>query len=333
MASWTDFFNPTLNHKSAEVCAVRQNVLVRATTLEKCAWECVSVYTIQKQFYTLWFVSQYQVALSLCSFTFAQGDCWDIRWCSLGRLPQWLRRRRIPPTRASGRWPCPWWQQWQLFCIGFWGLFGHVLSFPLYNLSVFSVFFGRYGVAVCARVCRSFCRELFRSKARRDSLVICGSVKFIHVGLRVSLFVHAHLILLVLEVALHDRSAIVLLREIQLISCFFEFLWFCRVSITSTSLSSVLNLWIPGTYMVNRLLVRRSACFLTSSAMPCGIFSSSTAWSLLFEAIALLVHYYSWFVNWSCPIDRPLSRCRISRTQKWEETNLSRAFQTWSSCP
>ena len=49
-------------------------------------------------------------------------------------------------------------------------------------------------------------------------------VKFFHVELRVSLFAHAHVILLVLEVALHDHSAIVLLRGIQLISCSFEFL-------------------------------------------------------------------------------------------------------------
>ena len=40
------------------------------------------------------------------------------------------------------------------------------------------------------------------------------SVKFFHIGLRVSLFVHAHLILLIIEVALHDRSTMVLLREI-----------------------------------------------------------------------------------------------------------------------
>ena len=55
-------------------------------------------------------------------------------------------------------------------------------------------------------------------------LVICYSVKFFHVRLRVSLFVHAHLILLVLEVALHDRSATMLLAGIQAISRFLEFL-------------------------------------------------------------------------------------------------------------
>ena len=44
------------------------------------------------------------------------------------------------------------------------------------------------------------------------------SVKVFHIGLRVSLFVHALLVLLVSEIPLHDRSASVLLRGIQVIS-------------------------------------------------------------------------------------------------------------------
>ena len=63
------------------------------------------------------------------------------------------------------------------------------------------------------------------------------SAKFFHIGLRVSLFVHAHLILLIITVALHDGSASVLLRGIQEIFCSSEFfLRFCRISIASTPL-------------------------------------------------------------------------------------------------
>ena len=49
--------------------------------------------------------------------------------------------------------------------------------------------------------------------------------------------VYAHLILLVLEVALHDGSAIMLLREIHAFRCSFEFCLFCRVSKPSTLLN------------------------------------------------------------------------------------------------
>ena len=86
------------------------------------------------------------------------------------------------------------------------------------------------------RQCVGLCSKPVLKKKGRKSSVICFSVEFFHVGLRVSLVVHAHWILLILEVALHDCSAIVLLREFYVISCSFVFFRFCRFSIASTYL-------------------------------------------------------------------------------------------------
>ena len=113
---------------------------------------------------------------------------------------------------------------------------------PLYNLCVFSVPFGLHGVAASflvgwydlalVSVVRPFCRG-----NDINPFFISYSDKFIHHGLRVSLFVPVHLVLLVLEAALHGSSVIMLLLGIQVISCSLELLWFCRVSTTSTHLS------------------------------------------------------------------------------------------------
>ena len=54
-----------------------------------------------------------------------------------------------------------------------------------------------------------------------NRIFICYAVKFFHVGLRVAMFMHAHLVLLVLEEALLDRSVIFLCGT-QVISCLFE---------------------------------------------------------------------------------------------------------------
>ena len=64
-----------------------------------------------------------------------------------------------------------------------------------------------------------------------------------HDDLRVPLFVHAPVILLLLMVGAHDCSAIVLLRGIKVISCSFGFLRSCRFSVASTTFgfSSMLN--------------------------------------------------------------------------------------------
>ena len=93
--------------------------------------------------------------------------------------------------------------------------------FPLYNLMVFKVFPSPYGIAAsCSRglydlvlvsVVSQFCR---RSDA--SPLFICHSVKFFHVGLRVSLFVHTHLVLL------GDCSLILFLRGTQVVSGFLD---------------------------------------------------------------------------------------------------------------
>ena len=113
---------------------------------------------------------------------------------------------------------------------------GHNSPLPLYKLLVFRVFVGLYGVAVSSfffglhdRVLTSVVTPLFRT-----SYVILPfqrqSVHFLHIGLRVSLFVHALLILLVDTVALHDPSAIVFFARIQVICCCFEFVRFFRFS-------------------------------------------------------------------------------------------------------
>ena len=81
-------------------------------------------------------------------------------------------------------------------------------SVPPYNLFVFgaSSLRGLYDV-VLVSVVIPFC-----GRSHVIPTIIFYSVKFFHVGLYLSFFVHARLILLVLEVALHDRSAIMLLR-------------------------------------------------------------------------------------------------------------------------
>ena len=109
---------------------------------------------------------------------------------------------------------------------------GQVVPFPLYNLFTFKAFFVLHSVAassltglydlVLISVASPPCKS-----SHVIPLFTCHAVKFFHVELRVSLFVHAHLILLDLEI--HDRSAIqvidcVFLCGIQVISCSFEFL-------------------------------------------------------------------------------------------------------------
>ena len=104
-----------------------------------------------------------------------------------------------------------------------------VLPSLLCKLLIFRVFFGLHGVAASSsiglydRVLTSAVTHFFKS-----SYVLLPfqlySVKFFQIGLRVSLFMHALLILLIIEVALHDRSAIVLVSGILAISCSLEFL-------------------------------------------------------------------------------------------------------------
>ena len=94
------------------------------------------------------------------------------------------------------------------------------------TLSLSRVFFGLCGVAASSLVglydlvLVSLRNQIFR-RSDVNPLFFCKFVKFIHVGSRVSLFVHAHLVLLVLEVALHDRSVFFFLRNQNnlLLSC------------------------------------------------------------------------------------------------------------------
>ena len=114
--------------------------------------------------------------------------------------------------------------------------------FPLYTLFVCRVFFGHYSV-VASSLVRLYDNVLvsavspFSRKKGRKSSVICFSVEFFHVRLRVSLMVHAHLILLILEVAaprlFRDCASARILRNILLFVSFFRF---CRLPIASTYL-------------------------------------------------------------------------------------------------
>ena len=114
---------------------------------------------------------------------------------------------------------------------------GQVLPFPLSKLLVFQVFFGLHGVAVSwiglhDGVLVSVVTPFFRSSHIILPFQRCSS-KFFQIGRCVFLFVHALSILLIIEVALHDYSAIVLVRGISEIFCSFEFLLFFIFSMAS----------------------------------------------------------------------------------------------------
>ena len=112
---------------------------------------------------------------------------------------------------------------------------GQISPFPLYKLLVFKVFVGLHGVAASClvglrdRALVSVVTPLLGSGYAIVPLQRC-KVKFFHVSLRVSLFVHAFLILLITEITLHDRSAIVLERGIRELFCSLEFFRFLRFS-------------------------------------------------------------------------------------------------------
>ena len=235
MTWWNDF---SIRPWSVEVLECAECVTCAcATTLSKCAWECVSVQNMSA-LSDLCRNRSPQTCVPPCG----QDECWDIRCGRWLWLSQCLWWRRTPPRRPWQKWPCSWRPRWPLVSIGFWGLSGHVFPFLLYTVFVFRMFFSLHDVAassligsydlVLTSVVSPFCR-----RSDVHLLVICYSVKFFHVGFRVSLFVHAHLVLLVLEVALHDRSVIAFLCVIQTLSWFLEFLSFCRVSIISIPLS------------------------------------------------------------------------------------------------
>ena len=70
------------------------------------------------------------------------------------------------------------------------------------------------------RPCVGLGRKPVHQKKRRTSVFHLLFCQMFHVGFRVSLFVHAHLALLVLEVELHDRSVILFRCGTQKIYCF-----------------------------------------------------------------------------------------------------------------
>ena len=85
-----------------------------------------------------------------------------------------------------------------------------------HKLLVFRVCFGRPGAASSLiglndRV-HDLCSDAIQQEKLRDSSFQRYSLKIVHVGLRVSLFVHAPLMMHVIEEAHHDGSAIVLVR-------------------------------------------------------------------------------------------------------------------------
>ena len=92
---------------------------------------------------------------------------------------------------------------------------------------------------------------VMRSFVRRsdvDPFCICYSVKFFHVGLRVSLFVLTHLVLLILKMALHDISEDVLFfRGFQVIYCCLVFVILQSfLNVNSFEYSSMQNCHIWG---------------------------------------------------------------------------------------
>ena len=130
--------------------------------------------------------------LAFCSACFfAQDVCCKVKWGRLW-LPPRVRWWVIVPQ--GRRWPCPW---WHCSASGFGKLTGEVSYFH-YNLLVFKVFFGLHGVAASSlirlhdRVLISVVTPFFKG-----SYVILP--KLFDISLRVSLFVHAHSILLILS--------------------------------------------------------------------------------------------------------------------------------------
>ena len=91
---------------------------------------------------------------------------------------------------------------------------------------------------------------------------------------------------------------------------------------------------------------------VTATQMKSQICALSTSWTevvntIMISAMTLLPQHHSWFIIGSRPVDRALSRWRLLRSKRWEETNLSRASQTqslpvdhspglvyrWKTCP
>ena len=90
-------------------------------------------------------------------------------------------------------------------------------------------------------------------------------------SLRVSLFVHVHSILLITR---HDSSVMVFpARNLSNLLLFWDFvnLPFFHNFVNLFGFFFTAKSWKPGTCGMYRLLIRCSACFLTSSVMPCRI--------------------------------------------------------------
>ena len=90
-------------------------------------------------------------------------------------------------------------------------MIGQVLPYPLYKLLVFRVFFGLQSVAASSLVgWHDHVLVSVVTPFLGSGYVILpfqrSPVQLFHIGLRVSLLVHALSILLVSEVVLHDRS-------------------------------------------------------------------------------------------------------------------------------
>ena len=133
------------------------------------------------------------------------------------------------------------------------GSFRHAFLLPLYNLLAFKVCFGLDGVAASSLaglydLVSVFVVSPFCGSSHVLPTIMCYSVKIFHVGLHVSLFVHEHLVLFVLEAALHDRSVIVLLCGIQVISRSLEFFVILQSSpgVDSFGYSSMLTCGFQG---------------------------------------------------------------------------------------
>ena len=251
MTWWNGFYDPTSNHKSAESKRSALNVCLRTTSLNKCVWQWVSVYTRHSECHS---------PLGGSKLEFKKIDI----------LTDFLHNTSRPML---------------VFCISFstcavksdgvsYGACRHatmrnnptkkiLLEVTVSKMTTVPHRDLEYGLSIFQICHRTIClcpgwHLVFTVSLLLDwlyDLVLVSavtpfsmssyvilpfqrfSVKFFHIGLRVSLFVHAFLELLVLEVAAHDRAAIVFLRGIQVIFGSFELLWFCRFSTVSTAFS------------------------------------------------------------------------------------------------
>ena len=155
-------------------------------------------------------------------------------------------------------------------------MIGQVFPLLLQKLLVFNVFFGLQGVAFLhAWVARPSMVSVVTPFFKSGNVIIPSqrnSVKFSHIGLRASLFDA------LLDIARQCGSAARSFRNCARARnpdnlLLFRVFGILQIShrVGSFVCFSMLNQKCQETYMMNRLLIRCSACFWTSSVMPCSM--------------------------------------------------------------